>query len=206
MINNWCIYMKNLFLFLELTFVNYILADHKLYSPGVSLLATPQKNVRQLGYSQINVENLAQLTSIPVCHSSDSYSNTNVNQLAYSATSVSQSIKEANNPHSSLSSLKNGTQGAILLGVDNSYEHAVKHKERLANYSLESYYQAVNDKLHPEKQAVKAKETYHKEPYHRTLPIVSALPQNTNHTEKSQELNQHESEHKSEHKDERNYK
>ena len=201
MINNWCIYMKNLFLFLALTFVNYISADYKKYSPRVSLLATPQKNVRQLGYSHTNVEDLALLTSIPVCHSSDSYSNTNVNQIAYSATSVSQSIKEANNPHSSLSSLKNGTQGAILLGVDNSYEHAVKHKERLANYSLESYYQDVNDKLHPEKQTVTAKE-----PYHRELPIVSTLPQNTNYTEKAQERNQHEREHKSEHKDERNYK
>ena len=105
--------MKNLFLFLELTFVNYILADHKLYSPGVSLLATPQKNVRQLGYSQINVENLAQLTSIPVCHSSDSYSNTNVNQLAYSATSVSQSIKEENNPSMPTTSLKNSSKSIL---------------------------------------------------------------------------------------------
>ena len=150
--------MKNLFLFLALTFVNYISAVSKLYSPSVSLLATPQKNVRQLGYSQINVENLALLTSIPVQNLSSAYSNTNVSQLAYSATSVSQSIKEANNTHLSPSSLKNGTHGAILLGVDNSYKHALKHKEKLANYSLESYYQAVNDKLHPEKQTVKSKE------------------------------------------------
>ena len=160
-INNWCIYMKNLFL--GLIFFNLV-----SYSPPVSSIVKDQpgyntsSNVRNLGYKGRNVEEIAPLYSIPVQKSISAYSYDSVNDgEGYSSPSLSQVIKDDNNPHLPITSLKNSSQGGILKGEDLSYEHV--HEKRLEEDNLDSYYKAVHEKLHPKNKTVKAKEPYHRE-------------------------------------------
>ena len=166
--------MKNLFLFLGLMFLNL-----RSNSPSVSSISiaqpdyNPSSNVRSLGFKGSNVENLAQLNSIPVQKLSESYLYDNVKNVGSKSPSVAQIVKEANNPHLSLASLRNSNEGAILLGVDKNYKHALKIQENLVNNGLDSYYKDVQEKLHPEPVAIEVEE-----PYHRELTIVSTLPQN----------------------------
>ena len=165
--------MKNLFLFLGLMFFN--LSPN---SPSVSSISiaqpgyNPLSNVRALGFKAPNVEDVAQLNSIPVQKLSEAYSYSNVENIGYKSPSVAQIVKETNNPHLSLASLRNDNEGCILLGVDKSYKHAIEIQKNLVNNGLDIYYKDVQEKLHPEPVAVEVEE-----PYHRKLTIVSTLPQ-----------------------------
>jgi hypothetical protein len=147
-------------------------------SPSVSSISIAQQgynslsNVRALGFKGPNVEDVAQLNSVPVQNLSEANSYANVNKVGYKSSSVAQIVKEANNSHLSLASLKNNNEGAILLGVDKGYKHAVKIQENLVNNGLDSYYKDVQEKLHPKLLVVEVEE-----PYHRELTIVSTLPQ-----------------------------